>query len=89
MSDRAKLRVGDKIRIVAVPKDDLAALEPGSTYLKETVSVLKWMVGKEFNVDSIDEYGNPWVYVAGYPDPEGGEHFMAIFDSESWVPVNG
>ena len=80
------LRVGDRIRIVAVPKGDLWALESGATYLEETVRVLKWMVGKEYTIAWIDDDGKPWVDVE-YPDPEGAEHSMAIMDSESWVHI--
>lgn len=87
MPDPAQLKVGDRIQIVAVPKGDLWALESGSDYLEETVRVLKWMVGKQFEVAWIDEDGKPWVDVADYPDPEGGEHSMAIMDEESWERV--
>ncbi|MCK6472243.1 MAG: hypothetical protein L6R28_10895 [Planctomycetes bacterium] len=86
MPDPAQLKVGDRIHIVAVPKGDLWALESGSDYLEETVRVLKWMVGKEFVIDWIDPDGKPWV-VVDYPDPEGGEHSMAIMDKESWELV--
>src|SRR5262249_43157864 len=79
--DPSALSVGDRIRIIAVPRDDMLAFESGSTYLENTVRVLQWMVGKEFTISWIDDDGKPWVQV-GYPDPEGGEHAMAILDSE-------
>jgi hypothetical protein len=84
MPDPSTLRVGDRIQVVGVPKGDVQALASGSTYLEETVRVLEWMVGKEFTISMVDEYGKPWVEV-DYPDPRGGEHTMAITDSESWV----
>ncbi|MCE9548345.1 MAG: hypothetical protein K8T25_22965 [Planctomycetia bacterium] len=86
MPDPSTLRVGDKIRVVAVPEGDLWALESGSDYLEDTVYVLKWMVGKEYAISWIDDYGKPWVRT-DYPDPEGAEHSMAIMDSDSWVLV--
>jgi hypothetical protein len=86
MPEPYTLRVGDRIRIVAVPKGDLWALESGATYLEQTVRVLEWMVGKEYTIAWIDADGKPWVEV-DYPDPEGGEHSMAIIDTESWVHV--
>ena len=87
MPDPATLKVGDKVRIVAVPKGDLELFESGQTYLEEVVQVLKWMVGKEFVVEFIDADGKPWLDVAGYPCPQGAEHTMALMDSESWERV--
>jgi hypothetical protein len=86
MPDPATLKIGDKIRNVSVPKGDLQALVSGSTDLDETVRVLKWMVGKEFVIWMVDEYGKPWVEVK-YLDSE--EHTMAIMEAESWVHVRG
>ena len=86
MPDPSTLKTGDSIRVVSVPKNDLLALASGSTYLETTVRVLEWMVDKEFVISWIDEGGLPWVEL-DYPDPEGGEHAMAIMDSESWVHV--
>jgi hypothetical protein len=87
MPNPKTLKLGDKIRIVSVPKKDLDALASGSAYLEETVQVLKWMIGKEFTIWQVDEFGNPWIEVIGYPDPDGAEHTMAIFDSDSWVKI--
>ena len=84
MPDPSTLQVGDKIRVVAVPKGDFWALASGSTYLEKTVLVLEWMVGKEYTIAWIDEDGKPWVDV-DYPDPECTEHSMAIMDCESWI----
>jgi hypothetical protein len=88
MPDPKLLRVGDRIRIVAVPEADLWALESGSDYLETTVQVLKWMVGKEYAVAWIDADGKPWVDVLDYPDPEDAEHSMAIMDTKSWVQIS-
>ena len=86
MPEPYTLRVGDRIRIVAVPKGDLWALASGATYLEKTVRMLEWMVGKEYTIAWIDDDGKPWVDVE-YPDSEGAEHSMAIMDSESWVHI--
>lgn len=84
MPDPKTLSVGDVIRVTAVPKSDILAYKSGSDYLKETIEVLTWMVGKNFEIYQVDEFGKPWVQVVGYPEQYGGEHTMAIFDSESW-----
>ena len=86
MPDPAQLSVGDKIRIVAVPDRDLQDYRQGARHLKETIQVLKWMVGKEFHIWMIDEYGIPWVKV-DYPDKNDAEHSMALMDTESWISV--
>ena len=78
MPDPQLLKVGDKVRVLSVPAFDLM----GSS--KETLDVLRWMIGKEFEVYHIDPYGYPWLDVKGYPCPEGAEHSMMISDTESW-----
>lgn len=87
MPDPKTLRIGDVIRITSVPKSDLSAYHSGSDYLKTTIEVLTWMVGKNFEIYQVDEFGKPWVHVEGYPDCDGAEHTMAICDSESWERV--
>ena len=89
MPDPSTLRVGDRIRIVGVPKGDLEQLATDPSHLW-TVRVLEWMVGREFVIEWVDEY-HPWVHVVGYPDPEGPghEHTMAIMDSKSWELLPG
>ena len=84
MPDPKTLSIGDVIRITSVPKSDILAYNSGSAYLKETIEVLTWMVGKNFEIYQIDEFGKPWVHVLGYPEQDDSEHTMAIFDSESW-----
>ena len=84
MPDPKTLCAGDEIRITSVPKSDIMAYNSGSEYLKETIEVLTWMVGRKFLISQVDEYGKPWVNVVGYPGQDGSEHTMAIFDSESW-----
>ncbi len=61
----------------------MGSLERAQIILAETVCVLKWMVGKKFCIEWIDEGGKPWVMV-DFPNSEGAQHSMAIMDSESW-----
>ncbi len=83
MPDPSSLRPGDRVRIVSVPGADLQALASGATHLEGTVRVLQWMVGREYAVAWIDEDGKPWL-VVDYPDPEGGQHSVALTDALSW-----
>ena len=94
MPDPKTLKVGDRIRIVGIPEGDRIVFEQRNAdymwlgkgpYICETTQVLEWMVGKEFKVEFIDDLGRPWVDVEGYPDSDGGQHSMAIFDKDSWV----
>ncbi len=85
MPDPRSLKVGDRVRIIAVPAADLQAFASGAEYLRATVEVLRWMVGREFVVTVVDaEYSKPWIEVAGYPSPDGSSHSMAIADHDSW-----
>ena len=84
MPDPKSLRIGDRIRVLSVPKRDLQDLEAGQTHLRDTVEVLTWMVGKEYEISMIDEYGHPWVEIHDFPS-ENAEHSMAILDTESWI----
>lgn len=80
------LKIGDRICIICIPENDLQAFESGSSYLLETINVLKWMIGKEFTVSWIDADGKPWVEV-DYPDSSGAQHSVAIMDQKSWLKV--
>lgn len=61
MPDPKTLAVGDRIRIVAVPKGDREAAAAGLEYARETVEILEWMVGREYEIWMVDEYGHAWV----------------------------
>ena len=86
MPDPKKLKLVDKIVINSIPNGDETEYQRTKGNNQETYDVLKWMVGKEFIIEIIDEY-HPWVIVRGYPSANGTYHSIAILDKESWSCV--
>ena len=60
----------------------MRAAVTGAEHAIETVEVLRWMVGREYEIWMVDEYGYPWVVVHDFKE---GEHSIAITDRDSWV----
>jgi hypothetical protein len=95
MPDRKLLKVGDLIRVIAIPPFDLAQMydglakgmpDPGFTvrviqHLKDTRKIRR--------VVSVDEYGNAWIEVKlrNKKHQSMEEHSLAIMDDESWEIV--
>jgi hypothetical protein len=93
MPDRRKLRVGDRIRIVSVPTEDLkqAKREKNESELAgHTAQVIQEIVDskKVVEIFQIDEFKQPWVIIKF--KRKGGRiemHSLAIMEDDSWVFV--
>ena len=86
MPDPKRLTPGDTIRIVSVPEGDRTYAAAGAEHAIETMDVLQWMVGREYEIWMVDEYGSPWVIVHDFED---GGHSIAITDRDSWILSGG
>jgi len=82
----SELKIGDKIRIVAVPGEGIK----GYTIHPETVQVYKDVIARKRSVriSKIDEYGRPWYNVQFKVDGHWDWHSLCIMSSDTnWVPV--
>jgi hypothetical protein len=87
MPDPKTLKVGDKVRVIAVPASDLREYER-SGYGADVIKVLKWMVGKTFKIVTVDEY-HPWIdYEMPVENGKVQEGIMALMDADSWERVD-
>jgi len=85
----SELKVGDRIRITAVPGEGIA----GYTIHKDTIRVYKKIIARKRSVriNKIDECGSPW-YMVKFKNAKlhGGweYHFLTVADCDTnWVPV--
>lgn len=91
MPDRSKLRVGDRIRLRAVPAGDIAQRDrekrEGLDDAGWTADTIERILAAQpvVTISSIDEYGSPWFEVE-LPTEQGGieQHSIAIMDDQSW-----
>lgn len=90
MPDRFKLRVGDRIRLLAVPECDLAQRRREIAENIEdagwTADTIERIIAADpvVTVDRIDEYGAPWFSVE-LEEPDGTHyHYLTILDDDSW-----
>ena len=90
MPDRLLLRVGGRIRLLAVPTCDLAQrkreLESHAELAGWTADTIERIIatGPVVTIDRIDEYGAAWFDV----ELSGGDgmehHSLMILDDDSW-----
>ena len=81
MPDRRKLKIGDRIRLLRVPKGET------SRWTKATIEAILRQ-DLVVVIDRIDEYGQPWVsYDLIRSNGRVAEHTIAIMDDDSWVPI--
>lgn len=90
MSDRFKLRVGVRIRLLAVPECDLAQRQREIAENIEdagwTADTIERIIAADpvVTIDRIDEYGAPWFDVE-LEEPDGTHHHsLTILDDDSW-----
>jgi hypothetical protein len=91
MPSYRKLRVGDRIRLVAVPSNDVLQTERelarGLEDAGWTADTLELIIKRRriLTISSIDEYGYPW-FECRLRRPDGAleHHSMAIMDDHSW-----
>ena len=92
MPDRMKLRVGDRIRLLAVPAADVLQREreirDGLDDAGWTADTIERILVQQpiVTISSIDEYGLLWFEVElTQDDGEIAHHSMAIMDDDSWA----
>ena len=91
MPDRTMLKIGDRIRLLRVPRGDL---EQRQRELREGVEDAGWtadtierIIAQDpvVTISDIDEYGFPWFEYELKSAGGGMEHHsLAIMDDESW-----
>lgn len=94
MPKRSNLKVGDKIRLLNVPPEDLAQRKQEITKeVKDagwTANTIELIIAQNpiVVIDFIDEYGSPW-YVSNVL-VEGKEelHTIAVLEDDSWEKVS-
>ena len=91
MSDRTKLKIGDKIRVLKVPKYDLAQREreiaEGVEDAGWTANTIELILAQNpvVTISMIDEYGQAWFeYQLKTADGQSEQHSIAIIDDDSW-----
>jgi hypothetical protein len=90
MPDRLKLRVGDRIRLLAVPECDLAQRQREIAENVEdagwTADTIERIIAVEpvVTIDRIDEYGAPWFDIELQEADGIHHHFLTILDDDSW-----
>ncbi len=88
MPDWKKLRVGDRIRIIAVPAGDQAQYK--ETKRTFTVRVLWRLIAKRtiVTINRIDEYAHPW-FDYTFKNHRGRleYHSLTVCDDDSWRRV--
>lgn len=91
MPDPAKLRVGDRIRLLAAPRADLEQrdreIQSGFPDAGWTADTIERIIAQSplVTIDRTDEYGMPWFDVE--LKDERGEteyHSLVIMDENSW-----
>jgi len=92
LPDRTKLRVGDRIRLLAVPSADLSQREreirDGLEDAGWTADTIERILAQQpiVTISSIDEYGSPWFEVElTENDGQIAHHSIAIMDDDSWA----
>jgi len=89
-----QLKVGSLIRLLKVPAADIAQRKreiaqaipnPGWTAM-----VIECIIQQQpvVQINSIDEYGNPWFFCEIVINANREGHAIAIMDEDSWVPVD-
>lgn len=92
MPDHTKLRVGDSIRLLAVPEADVLQREREvrEAVLDDagwTADTIERILAQDpvVTISWVDEYGSPWFeYELQRTSAEVEEHFIAIMDDVSW-----
>ena len=80
-----KLRVGDRIRIVAIPQGDQRQYEESGDDF--TVRVLRRLIRKKsaVRIGMIDDFSYPWLHYR-FRNSRGKieDHSLSVSDNESW-----
>jgi hypothetical protein len=96
MPDPKTLRIGDQIRILRVPENDLLQraneIASGAEMAGWTADSIERIIAQTpvVQISQIDEYGCVW-YETTIIGPDGTEesHSLIVYDDETWEPVVG
>ena len=91
MPDHTTLKIGDRIRLLRVPVDDLKQreqqLRDGVEDAGFTADTIERIILQDpvVSISSIDEFGHPW-FDYELKSPSGGIEYHSLFivDDESW-----
>lgn len=81
MPDPAKLKIGDRIRLLRVPAGETC---------RWTKATIEAIIRQDpvVTIDWIDEYGQPWfTYNLARTNGRVAEHGLAVMEDDSWVPA--
>jgi hypothetical protein len=91
MPHPSELKVGDLIRILRVPENDLRdreqELATGSEIAGWTANTIERIIESQpvVEISEIDEYGGVWYSVVLTADDGSEEyHSLSVFDDDSW-----
>ena len=93
MPDHRKLKIGDKIRILSVPKADIKQrkreIAEGQEMAGWTANTIELIIAQTpiVEIDTITEFGQAWFTCEIRVNGELETHEMAIVDDESWEMV--
>lgn len=91
MPDRNRLKIGDQIRLLRLPRADLEQrvreISEGAEMPGWTADTIERIIASDpvVTIKRIDEYGSPW-FERRLPSPTGEieYHSLTIMDDESW-----
>ena len=94
MPDPRALKLGDRIRIIAIPTGDAAqaadAMRRGDPLFQWTMRILQRLADRKdiVRIDAIDEYGQPW-FSYQFRNKRGAweHHTLVVMDADSWEPL--
>ena len=90
MPDRKKLKIGDKVRLLHVPKADL---EQRKREIKNSTEDAGWTADSIeliiaqnpiVEIDTIDEFEQPWFTCDLMVNGKMEKHTLAIMEDDSW-----
>ncbi|WP_375753868.1 hypothetical protein [Vibrio sp. HN007] len=91
MTERIDFKVGDSVRLLRVPEQDvndkLSNSEPSERLA--TAKIFETMIEQTpiVIIDQVDEYNQPWFSARVIVDGQFENHSLAIMDEESWEVV--
>ena len=93
MPDRKKLKVGDKIRILRVPLDDVnqrrREIANNINDAGWTANTIELIIAQNpiVEIDSIDDFGQPWFTSNILVNGKIETHNLAVNEDDSWGNV--
>ncbi len=86
MPDRKALKVGDRVRFVALPDE---WRRPGFTVGRGDRDFMRAMIRRSFSsrIYEIDEYGTPWIAARIWHRERWEYHWWGLFESTGWRKV--